>query len=150
MAQLPDGVTAVWAASGSGRGSVPSTAARCRPRSCRCRCTSSTGSPTPSGWRRSRAVLESSLAALAGARPESSDGALAVRGLAAAVRPARHGAWKLGAAAGLAVPGEDDLRADLTEAVEEYRSCWPARSRPGGMQRGFAALDAAVAAYQRS
>lgn len=93
------------------------------------------------------ATLEQALTELEQARPASRDGALTVRELAAAIGLARHGAWRLGRTAGLATPGDAELRADLTALITEYRQCWLARNRPGGMERGFGPLASTLKSY---
>ncbi|WP_125646007.1 glycoside hydrolase [Nonomuraea sp. WAC 01424] len=92
-------------------------------------------------------TLDQALADLERARPASGDGALAVRELAAAIGLARHGAWRLGRTAGLVTPGDDELRADLDTLITEYRRCWLARNRPGGMERGFGPLTSTLKSY---
>ncbi|MCC5580949.1 glycoside hydrolase [Microtetraspora sp. AC03309] len=92
-------------------------------------------------------TLDQALTELEQARPASRDGALAVRELAAAIGLARHGAWRLGRTAGLATPGDVALRADLNALITEYRQCWLARNRPGGMERGFGPLTSTLKSY---
>ena len=53
--------------------------------------------------------------------------------LAAAVRLARQGAWRLARRAGVAVPDDAALAADLAECVDLQRAAWRASSRPGGL-----------------
>ncbi|GAA0918405.1 hypothetical protein [Nonomuraea longicatena] len=92
-------------------------------------------------------TLVRALADLPRARPHSPDGALAVRELAAAIGLARHGAWRLGRTAGLATPGDAEMRADPAAWIAEYRECWLARNRPGGMERGFGPLTSTLNSY---
>lgn len=53
--------------------------------------------------------------------------------LVAAVRLARQGAWRLARRAGVDVPDEGALAADLVECVGLQRAAWLAASRPGGL-----------------
>ncbi len=53
--------------------------------------------------------------------------------LRAAVRVARHGAWRLAARAGVPVPDEAALEADASECRRLQRAAWLATSRPGGL-----------------
>ncbi|MET8006583.1 glycoside hydrolase family 20 zincin-like fold domain-containing protein [Nonomuraea glycinis] len=93
------------------------------------------------------ATLERALADLTRARPDSPDGSLAVRELAAAIGLARHGAWRLGRTAGLVTPCDAEMRADLATWIAKYRECWLARNRPGGMERGFGPLTSTLNSY---
>jgi hypothetical protein len=63
--------------------------------------------------------------------------------LVAAIRLARHGAWRLAARAGGAGPSPEHLRADLAEATELQRSAWSATSRPGGLADSLRHLPSA-------
>jgi hypothetical protein len=54
--------------------------------------------------------------------------------LVAAVRLARQGAWRLARRAGVAVPDDDALAADLAACVVLQRAAWLASSRPGGLE----------------
>jgi hypothetical protein len=96
----------------------------------------------------STAQLDAALAALPRVRCESSDGALIPRELKAAVRLARHGAWRIARAAGLPAPTDAALRRDLGEAIAEQRASWLARSRPGGLTDSLARLEATLADYE--
>jgi hypothetical protein len=53
--------------------------------------------------------------------------------LVAAVRLARQGAWRLARRAGVDVPDDDALAADLAACVALQRAAWLASSRPGGL-----------------
>ena len=53
--------------------------------------------------------------------------------LIAAVRLARHGAWRLARRDGIAVPDHAALAADVEECVKLQRAAWLASSRPGGL-----------------
>jgi len=53
--------------------------------------------------------------------------------LMAAVRLARHGAWRLARRSGVDVPDDHALAADLAECVSLQRTAWLASSRPGGL-----------------
>jgi hypothetical protein len=66
-----------------------------------------------------------------------------VAGLLAAVRLARHGAWRLARRAGLEVPDQEALAADLAECAELQRAAWLATSRPGGLADSLRHLPSA-------
>lgn len=93
---------------------------------------------------RLRAVLENIAeadAALRAAKPQTSDGAIAVRELRQAARLARCGALRLAQAAGMPeAPAADAFARALREAAEEQRACWLLRSRPGGLEDSMAKL----------
>ncbi len=91
--------------------------------------------------------LGAALAALPRARCSGADAALVPRELAAAVRLARHGAWRIARAAGFPAPSLAQLRRDLRQAIAAQRSAWLARSRPGGLADSLARLDPALAEY---
>jgi hypothetical protein len=69
------------------------------------------------------------------------------RELVQAVRLARHGAWRIARRAGFACPSDAELRRDLLECIEEQRSCWLERSRPGGLDDSLALLRRALEDY---
>ena len=83
----------------------------------------------------------------AAARPGCRDGSICVRELRQAIRLARHGAWRLLIMDGAPAPEDAALRRDLAEAIEEQRSCWLARSRPGGLDDSLARLTATLDGY---
>ncbi len=91
------------------------------------------------GLERVDAELAAARAALAQARPRCADGALVVRELAQAARLCELGALALARAAGLSARAPD-FAALLAEATEEQRTCWLARSRPGGLADSLARL----------
>lgn len=74
------------------------------------------------------------------ARPGCADGAVVVDELATAARLARHGAWRLLAAAGRPAHDDEFLRDDLTGLIEAQEAAWLARSRPGGFEDSLAHL----------
>lgn len=84
---------------------------------------------------------------LSRAQPACADGDLVVRELAQAVRLARHGAWRILRRAGGPAPDDAALRRDLALAIAEQRTCWLARSRPGGLADSLARLEATLATY---
>lgn len=93
------------------------------------------GKGTPGGHAATLRVLERALVELGdlptrirGQQPEALAG-----GLLAAVRLARHGAWRLARRAGVEVPDDPALAADLAECVALQRTAWLASSRPGGL-----------------
>jgi hexosaminidase len=79
------------------------------------------------------AMLESSLVDLGRARPGCTDGAVVVRELETAAQLARAGALMLLGDAGASPRGAEQTRLDVTALLDEVRSCWLARSRPGGL-----------------
>jgi hypothetical protein len=93
--------------------------------------------------------LEAARAALERARPGCADGELVRLELAAAIRLARHAAWRMLRAVRAPAPSVADLKRDLGEAIAEQRACWLARSRPGGLGDSLARLEAVLAAYGR-
>lgn len=89
----------------------------------------------PEGHAATLAVLDGALDRLPG---------LESRGLEAAVRLARQGAWRLARRAGAAVPGDDgDLAADLHDCIDLQRESWLASSRPGGLADSLCHLPVA-------
>jgi hypothetical protein len=84
------------------------------------------------------------VAALASAEGEV---ALCARELRQAIRLARHGAWRLLLTHGHDAPSDARLHRDLTEAIEEQRACWLARSRPAGLAASLARLTATLDTY---
>jgi hypothetical protein len=98
------------------------------------------GETDPDALQATLAQLERALGQLPRARCESRDGELVQRELAVATRLARHGAWRMARAAGLAAPSATDLLRDHTEAIVAQRDAWLARSRPGGLADSLAQL----------
>jgi hypothetical protein len=96
---------------------------------------------------RTLARLDDGVARIERSRPRVVDGTLAKRELLQAARLARHGAWRLARAAGLPCPSSAELRRDLGAAIEEQRSCWLARSRPGGLAQSLARLERPLEQY---
>jgi hypothetical protein len=92
--------------------------------------------------------LEGALAALERARPGCADGEIVRLELAAAIRLARHAAWRMLRDTGARAPSAAELRRDLAEAIAEQRACWLARSRPGGLADSLGRLEAVLAAYE--
>jgi hypothetical protein len=74
---------------------------------------------------------------------EQADPSVHLAGLLAAVRLARHGAWRLARRAGLEVPDEEALAADLAECADLQRAAWLATSRPGGLADSLRHLPSA-------
>jgi hypothetical protein len=81
------------------------------------------------------------------ASPGSRDGDTVVRELTAAARLARHGVWRILRRTGDGAPSDDALRDDLRESIEEQRSAWLERSRPGGLSDSIERLEATLAQY---
>ncbi|MEX2290239.1 MAG: glycoside hydrolase family 20 zincin-like fold domain-containing protein [Mycobacteriales bacterium] len=82
-------------------------------------------------------ALDAGLAALTAARPQCADGDLVVAELQTAARLARVGALRLLGAAG--APRSVDEQ-DLQGLLDDVRSCWLARSRPGEMDESLRPL----------
>ncbi|MEX2292654.1 MAG: glycoside hydrolase family 20 zincin-like fold domain-containing protein [Acidimicrobiales bacterium] len=90
------------------------------------------GKGTEEGHRATLDVLDSALDRLDGGLPQN--GRSLTDDLNAAVRLARHGAWRLAHRGGVAVPSADAMAADLAECVDLQRRAWLASSRPGGLE----------------
>lgn len=88
------------------------------------------GRGEPAGHAAAGALLEGSLGWL-GSLPISAG----VHGasLLAAVRLARHGAWRLASRAGAPAPDRPSMAADIAECLDLQRAAWLATSRPGGL-----------------
>ncbi len=107
----------------------------------------SLGEADAAGVERTLAALEDATVQLARAQPRCTDGALVVSELAAAVRLARHGGYRIARAAGFAHPSDAELRRDLEAAITFQRDAWLARSRPGGLTDSLARLEATLSEY---
>ncbi len=92
-------------------------------------------------------ALDEALASLETARPRGADAEIVVAELGAALRLARHGAWRIARAAGFPCPTDAELHRDLTDAIGLQRSAWLARSRPGGLADSLARLEATLETY---
>lgn len=92
-------------------------------------------------------TLEQALVDAAAARPQAPDGPEVTTELAAALRLARHGVWRLLREADAPRPTDAELRADLAEAIDAHVAAWDRRSRPGGREIGEARLRATLAEY---
>jgi hexosaminidase len=93
--------------------------------------------------------LTEAIEAVLTARPTCPDGDIVQHELVAAIRLARHGAWRLLHHHGAPAPDRSALRGDLEEAIELHRGAWMARSRPGGFRRGLEGLERVLASYGR-
>lgn len=102
------------------------------------------GRPDPEAVAGVLGDLDEALVDLAAARPTCGDGAVVVAELANATRLARHGAWVLARRLGLAVPTAAKQAALLSDDIDDYRSCWLAGSRPGGLHDSTAHLHRAL------
>ncbi len=93
------------------------------------------GKGDPDGHRATLELLDDSLARIS---------SLPAGGLAdslrAAVRLARHGAWRLAARGGVDGPDPAAMAADLVECRTLQRAAWLATSRPGGLEDSLAHL----------
>ncbi len=93
-------------------------------------------------------ALDACLGSLAESAPGAVDGAVVRQELEAALRLARHGAWRIARLAGFpGRPGDAALAEDLREAITLQREAWLARSRPGGLPDSLARLEATLATY---
>lgn len=106
------------------------------------------GKVDPSRLDATTARLDAALSELARARSAAADGTATLGELAVATRLARHGAWRMARRAGLAAPGNAELRRDLEEAIAQQRTAWLARSRPGGLRDSLARLEARLPDYE--
>ena len=93
-------------------------------------------------------ALDEALGELERARPGCADGATIVQELDAAIRLARHGAWRIARAAGFPAPDDAEMAADLRDAIARQREAWHARARPGGFRESVARLEATLATYE--
>jgi hypothetical protein len=91
------------------------------------------GRGDPAGHAATLELLERALAWLDQPRAAGA-GDVHLDGLRAAVRLARQGAWRLARRAGVEVPADAELAADLAQCVELQRAAWLATSRPGGLE----------------
>ncbi len=107
----------------------------------------SLGEASAEGTARTLEALEVALRDLDRARPACPDASAVVEELRAALRLARHGAWRLARAAGLPAPADAVLRRDLEQAIALQRDAWLARSRPGGLADSLARLEQTLASY---
>ena len=89
--------------------------------------------------------LDDALAATESARPTCRDGAAVVAEVANATRLARHGAWVLARRIGIAAPDQVSQAVMLADDIDDYRACWLARCRPGGLRDSAEHLQRALA-----
>jgi len=94
-------------------------------------------------------AFDDALDRLSRARGGCSDAGIVCRELSAAIRLARHGAWRLLRASGMPAPGDHELRSDLAQAIEEQRVCWLERARPGGLADSVGRLEKILESYDR-
>jgi hypothetical protein len=105
------------------------------------------GEASEPGTRAVLEQLEEAAAALERARARCVDAGAVSRELGAAIRLARHGAWRMRRAAGFSAPPTAQLQRDLAEAIEQQRQAWLERSRPGGLTDSLARLEKVRAGY---
>jgi hypothetical protein len=74
---------------------------------------------------------------LAAAHPGGADASVVVRELEVAIALARQGAWRL---LGSAAPPAGTLADHLEATIEDQRTAWLARSRPGGLDDSLSHL----------
>lgn len=108
----------------------------------------SMGEASAEGTAHTIEALDLALEELCTARPSCSDGPAVRAELEAALRLARHGAWRIARAAGFPAPSDDELASDLREAIALQEAAWRARARPGGWPDSLARLEATLASYQ--
>jgi hypothetical protein len=70
--------------------------------------------------------------------------------LQAAIRLARHGAWRIARLTESSGHDDNTMHADLAEAIDLQRSAWLGRSRPGGMQHSLGLLEAVLQTYSKT
>lgn len=68
--------------------------------------------------------------------------------LRAAIRLARHGAWRLAKFCSFEVPSDQALADDLTESMDLHRQAWLGRSRPCGLAQSLARLERTLRSYE--
>ncbi len=107
----------------------------------------SMGEADPDATAATLEALESARLELDQARPACADGDIVIEELRAALRLARHGAWRIARAAGFEAPSTEEMHADLVEATELQRQAWLKRSRPGGFRESVARLEATLQTY---
>jgi hypothetical protein len=103
------------------------------------------GAASAAGVAQTLEALAGCEAELGRARPRCADAAIIASELVAALRLARHGAWRIARTAGFERPSDAELRRDLTESIALQRDAWLARSRPGGLRDSLARLEATLA-----
>lgn len=95
--------------------------------------------------------IDDIMGALEDAAMQRPDADLIKREYASAARLLRHGCRR----ALQRLAGDDtaalkaELLADLEETIDEYKSLWLARNRPGGLQDSLAHFDSLLAAYRQ-
>jgi hexosaminidase len=105
------------------------------------------GTPDAGAVRDVLARIDQAIDDIGRAEPGCADGALVVAELVQAARLARHGAWRLLARVADDAPSVGELRADLTEAIEDQRTAWLARARPGGLADSVSRLERTLEEY---
>lgn len=99
----------------------------------------------PDGMTTALGAIDDALVQLRAARPACADGELVVRELELAARLTRIGALRALAEAG--VPAHDDEGvATHGDLLDDFRSSWLARSRPGGLDESLRMLTAGLTA----
>lgn len=107
------------------------------------------GSPTEDGLAAVVSDLNVLAESIGSADPQCADGEILRRELTAAIRLARHGAWRSAQQSGFSAPPNEDLRSDLADAIELQRVSWLERSRPGGLRESLGRLEGTLAEYDR-
>lgn len=96
--------------------------------------------PGPEAFRRTLAAIDEAAAPLAQARLDRPDADLIAREYALTVRLLRHACRRALLLTGGTTADYRALAEDLAEVIEEYRSVWLARNRPGGLEDSVARL----------
>jgi hypothetical protein len=83
------------------------------------------------------------------AQPAAVDGDITREELGAAIRLARHGAWRVAREAKLRLrlPSKAKLATDLRESIDAQSAAWNQRSRPGGLADSLARLERGLTDY---
>lgn len=100
-----------------------------------------TGRPEPGAVAGVIEQIDRSLAAIEASQPECDDRDEVVAELTQAARLARLGAARLLGAGG---PPREEQRRQLRDLIDQQRSTWLARSRPGGLEDSIRHFDAAL------
>ena len=100
-----------------------------------------TGQPDRDGLAGIVEQCDDALVALERPSARCADGDVVRQEMTAAVRLARHGAYRLSASVGGSAPDGPRRHHDLLEARELQRAAWLARSRPGGLADSLRLLD---------
>ncbi len=101
----------------------------------------------PEALTRTLHAIEAAAAPLAAERSQRSDAGLVRREFELAARMLRHAVGRLRLAYGLGGASRAELGRDLRALLDEYRTLWLARNRPGGLKDSAARLEKLLAEY---